>query len=268
MAASSPSLIYVPKVRFFLPTCSAGWWKAQTCRVSSLRTITWVRVRNSTKPSAAPGRTYPQRPLHGRYCPRDAAIYRTRLRPRCRSLPDRCLPDGDRAPHCRRDPRLLLSSARSGLSPTGGLWHNETIGEVTLRTITLDAELTEAVQLAWQQALSLLPPSSDPTRPTIIVAPTTELFRQLTAARAISSPSRAATRSHSNLFPYSNATVRSNRFSCMSFCTHSLNLNRLTKPPSGYGRVSPKHWQTSALRMLRPNPQSLPSNRYWLTHQV
>ena len=49
-------------------------------------------------------------------------------------------------------------------------------------TITLDAELTEALQLAWQQALSLLPPSSDPTRPTIIVAPTTELFRQLTAS--------------------------------------------------------------------------------------
>jgi stage II sporulation protein D len=66
-----------------------------------------------------------------------------------------------------------------GLTPSGGLWHKETIGTVTLRTITPDPEITESVQLAWRRALALLPPTGETPQPTIVLAPTTELFRQI-----------------------------------------------------------------------------------------
>jgi stage II sporulation protein D len=69
-----------------------------------------------------------------------------------------------------------------GLTPSGGLWHAETIGTVTLRTITPDQELTHAVHLAWQRALMLLPSAGETPQPTIILAPTSELFRQLAAS--------------------------------------------------------------------------------------
>ena len=65
-----------------------------------------------------------------------------------------------------------------GLTPSGGLWHEEKVGRVTLRTITSNPELAPIVQRAWQRALKLLPSSETP-HPTIILAPTTELFRQL-----------------------------------------------------------------------------------------
>jgi stage II sporulation protein D len=71
---------------------------------------------------------------------------------------------------------------RLGLTPSGGLWHEETVGPVTLRTVTPDTKVTEAVQLAWQRALSLLPSVGETPQPTIIFAPTTELFRQLTTS--------------------------------------------------------------------------------------
>jgi len=66
-----------------------------------------------------------------------------------------------------------------GLTASGDLWHKETIGTVTLRTITPDHEVTESVQLAWRHALALLPPTGETPQPTIVLAPTTELFRQL-----------------------------------------------------------------------------------------
>jgi stage II sporulation protein D len=69
-----------------------------------------------------------------------------------------------------------------GLTPSGGLWHEEPVGPVTLRTITPDPEMTQNVQLAWQRGLALLPPAGKTPQPTIILAPTTELFRQLAAS--------------------------------------------------------------------------------------
>jgi hypothetical protein len=77
---------------------------------------------------------------------------------------------------------FYFPSTHLGLAATGGLWHNEAIESVTLRTIAPDAQLTEAVRHAWQQARILLPSSSNTPQPTITVAPTTELFRQLTAS--------------------------------------------------------------------------------------
>lgn len=66
-----------------------------------------------------------------------------------------------------------------GLTSSGGLWHKETIGPVTLRTVTPYPEVTRAAQLAWQHALALLPSAGETPQPNIILAPTTELFRQL-----------------------------------------------------------------------------------------
>jgi stage II sporulation protein D len=53
---------------------------------------------------------------------------------------------------------FYFPNTRLGLAASGGLWHEETIGDVTLRTITADPEVTESVQLAWRRALALLPP--------------------------------------------------------------------------------------------------------------
>jgi stage II sporulation protein D len=77
---------------------------------------------------------------------------------------------------------FYFPDARLGLTPSGGLWHEETIGAVTLRTTTSEPELTQAVKLEWQRALTLLPLAGETTRPIILLAPTTELFRQLTAS--------------------------------------------------------------------------------------
>jgi stage II sporulation protein D len=77
---------------------------------------------------------------------------------------------------------FYFPGTRLGLTPSGGLWHEETAGPVTIRTITSEPELTRAVQVAWQRALTLLPPAGETPRPTIILAPTTELFRQLAAS--------------------------------------------------------------------------------------
>jgi stage II sporulation protein D len=77
---------------------------------------------------------------------------------------------------------FYFPGTRFGLTPSGGIWHEETVGPVTLRTITHDPELTQAVQLAWQHALALLPSAGETPHPTIILAPTTELFRQLASS--------------------------------------------------------------------------------------
>ena len=74
---------------------------------------------------------------------------------------------------------FYFPGTRLGLTSSGGLWHTGTIGPVTLRTATPDPEVDQAVQLAWQRALALLPSADETTRPTIILAPTTELFRQI-----------------------------------------------------------------------------------------
>jgi stage II sporulation protein D len=77
---------------------------------------------------------------------------------------------------------FYFPKTRLGLTPSGGLWHEETVGPVILRTITPDPALTQDVQLAWQRALALLPPTGETPRPTIILAPTTELFRQFSTS--------------------------------------------------------------------------------------
>jgi stage II sporulation protein D len=69
-----------------------------------------------------------------------------------------------------------------GLTSSGGQWHTENIGAITLRTTVSDLHLNSAIQSAWQQALTLLPPAGNTPNPTITLAPTTELFRQLTAS--------------------------------------------------------------------------------------
>jgi stage II sporulation protein D len=74
---------------------------------------------------------------------------------------------------------FYFPNTRPGLTPSGGLWHEEMFGPVTLRTITTDPALTQDVQSAWQRARALLPPAGETPRPTIILAPTRELFRQL-----------------------------------------------------------------------------------------
>lgn len=75
---------------------------------------------------------------------------------------------------------FYFPNTRLGLTSSGGLWHDEKIGTVTLRTIQADPLLTKAVDLAWHQALSLWGTSINTPQPIITIAPTTELFRQLT----------------------------------------------------------------------------------------
>jgi stage II sporulation protein D len=77
---------------------------------------------------------------------------------------------------------FYFPNTRLGLTPSGGLWHEESIGPVTLRTITPDPRIAQAVQPAWQHALALLPSARETSKPTIVIAPTTELFRQLAAS--------------------------------------------------------------------------------------
>ena len=77
---------------------------------------------------------------------------------------------------------VYFPNTRLGLTPSGGLWHEETVGPVTLRTVTPDPEVTAAIQLAWRRALALLQSVGEIPQPTIIFAPTTELFRQLTTS--------------------------------------------------------------------------------------
>jgi hypothetical protein len=75
---------------------------------------------------------------------------------------------------------FYFPNTRLGLTASGSLWRQETSGPVTLRTTTPDPEMTRSVQLAWKQALTLLPTPGQTPQPTIILTPTTELFRQLT----------------------------------------------------------------------------------------
>ena len=77
---------------------------------------------------------------------------------------------------------FYFPNTHAGLISSGGLWHNETAGAVTIRAISPNPELTHAIEIAWQRALGLFPLMSDAPRPTIVVAPTTELFRQLTSS--------------------------------------------------------------------------------------
>ena len=77
---------------------------------------------------------------------------------------------------------FYFPGTRLGLTPSGSLWHEETVGPVTIRTITADPELTQDVQRAWQRALALLPQAGETPQLTITLAPTTELFRQLAAS--------------------------------------------------------------------------------------
>jgi stage II sporulation protein D len=66
-----------------------------------------------------------------------------------------------------------------GLTPTEGTWQSQTIGAIHLRTVEPEPELTRDTQQAWQRAISLFPPVGETPQPTIILAPTTELFRQI-----------------------------------------------------------------------------------------
>jgi stage II sporulation protein D len=69
-----------------------------------------------------------------------------------------------------------------GLTASGGVWHEESIGAVTLRSVTADAGFDQSVQIAWQRALALFPPASEIPHAAVVLAPTTELFRQLTSS--------------------------------------------------------------------------------------
>jgi stage II sporulation protein D len=77
---------------------------------------------------------------------------------------------------------FYFPNTRPGLTPSGELWHNESIGSITLRTLSLNAELSDAIEIAWKRALTLFPPPSEAPRPVITIAPTTELFRQITTS--------------------------------------------------------------------------------------
>jgi len=69
-----------------------------------------------------------------------------------------------------------------GLTPSSGVWHTENTGNFTLRTVTPNLELTRAAQVAWQKALTALPSTGENPHPTLTLAPTTELFRQLSSS--------------------------------------------------------------------------------------
>lgn len=77
---------------------------------------------------------------------------------------------------------FYFPSTHVGLTHSVGSWHQEAIGPVTLRTITTAPEIPHAVQLAWQQALALFPLTGQPIQSAVTIAPTTELFRQLTSS--------------------------------------------------------------------------------------
>lgn len=77
---------------------------------------------------------------------------------------------------------FYFPSAHPGLTPSGELWHAEKIGDLTLRSAQSTPEITRAAQRAWKQALTLFPPTYKTPQPIVTVAPTTELFRQLTAS--------------------------------------------------------------------------------------
>ena len=55
-------------------------------------------------------------------------------------------------------------------------------GDTSAVLRVVDAGAGGAIPLAWQEALALLPPTGDVPKPTITLAPTTELFRQLTTS--------------------------------------------------------------------------------------
>lgn len=87
------------------------------------------------------------------------------------------------------DPKAILSFYFPGtgvrITPHDEGWHETLIGSITLRSTGLPSSDQEAaweksVQRTWNDALQRFPPHK-PTSPRIILAPTTELFRQVTA---------------------------------------------------------------------------------------
>jgi stage II sporulation protein D len=87
------------------------------------------------------------------------------------------------------DAKAILSfyfpGTRVRITPHDEGWHETLLGSMTLRTTGLpssDREVAweKSVQRAWNDALQRFPPHR-PMAPQIVLAPTTELFRQMTA---------------------------------------------------------------------------------------
>ncbi len=74
---------------------------------------------------------------------------------------------------------FYFPNTHPGLTSSGEVWHKESFGAVTLRTVTPDPALGQILQREWQHALTLFPQTGEKPRPAIVIAPTTELFRQL-----------------------------------------------------------------------------------------
>jgi stage II sporulation protein D len=74
---------------------------------------------------------------------------------------------------------FYFPTTHPGLTSAGELWYREEVGGLTLRSTRSTEEIVSTAQDAWRHALSLFPPSHGVPHPTITLAPTTELFRQL-----------------------------------------------------------------------------------------
>ena len=84
-----------------------------------------------------------------------------------------------------RDARTILAfyfpGTHLGISPQDDGWQDEQLGPIHIRsTAPLLADTRTAIERAWHLALTRFP-VANPTPPAIVFAPTTELFRQLTA---------------------------------------------------------------------------------------
>jgi hypothetical protein len=87
------------------------------------------------------------------------------------------------------DAKAILSFYFPGtgvrITPHDEGWHETHLGSITLRSTGLPspdqkAALEKSIQRAWNDALQRFP-SHKPMAPQIVLAPTTELFRQMTA---------------------------------------------------------------------------------------
>lgn len=88
-----------------------------------------------------------------------------------------------------RDARAILSFYFPGtvprIMPRDEGWHEKLLGSITLRSSDLpfsgqETALEKSVQRTWNDAQKRFPPHKS-TAPRIVLAPTTELFRQMTA---------------------------------------------------------------------------------------
>jgi stage II sporulation protein D len=77
---------------------------------------------------------------------------------------------------------FYFPKTHSGLTSAGEVWQSETVEPVTVHTTKKDAALDQATAKAWQRSAQLFPSHGPERRVTLTVAPTTELFRQMTSS--------------------------------------------------------------------------------------